>query len=60
MKEFVIIIVSVLLAASMLYQSIMDFKANRTLMASLELVVAIVWASSAICVMCYSTLHTIT
>ena len=59
MKEFVIIIVSVLLATFMLCQSIMDFRANRILIASLEFIMAITWTSSAICTVCYVTLHTI-
>lgn len=59
MKALIIIIISVLLASSMLYQSIMDFKANRILTASLEFIMTIIWVSSAICATCYATLNTI-
>lgn len=59
MKAFIIIIISVVMAALMLCASIKDFKANKTFIASLQFVVAMMWISSAVCAMCYIGLHTI-
>lgn len=59
MKEFFIIIISVLLSSSLLCQFFMDYKKERFFVASIELITAIMWVVCCACVMWHCTLQTI-
>jgi hypothetical protein len=57
MKELFIIIVSVLLSSSLLCQFFMDYKKERLLIASFELITSIMWAACCACAICHCTLQ---
>lgn len=60
MKEFIIIIiVSVSLASSLLYQFFIDYKKERFFIASFELITAIMWVVCCACAMWHFTLQMI-
>lgn len=58
--SLLIIIISVLLAASKLYQFFIDYKKEKFFLASIELIFAIMFATAGVCAIWNSTLQLIT
>ena len=59
MKGLAMMIVSTLLAASMLTRAIMNFKRNYLFVGNLETVLSIIWTAAGVCAMWHFITNTI-
>ena len=60
MESILVLIISTLLSSSMMCQFFLDYKRDRFFVASIELVVAIMFIACGVCAMWNFTLNTIT